>query len=42
MPVTAAKNSVILCEVLWAEDKSKPYKNILRGLSLMMVCKLTS
>lgn len=41
MPSTPAPDSAILAEVLWADDKSKPYKNKLRGLSLAMVCKLT-
>jgi hypothetical protein len=28
MSISFAKNSDSLCEVLWADDKSKPYKNI--------------
>lgn len=31
MPVTKARNSVTLIEVLWADGKSKPYKNNFGG-----------
>jgi len=41
MPVEVRKKPDKLALVLWADHKSKPYKNISRGLSLGMVCKLT-
>ena len=41
MPVTRARKAATVEEVLWADDKSKPYKNNFWGPSLMMVCKLT-
>ena len=31
MSVSFVRNSVNLVEVLWADDKSKPYKNIYGG-----------
>jgi hypothetical protein len=31
MPVALKEKPVIVSEVLWADDKSKPYKNIFGG-----------